>query len=174
MNRRRFITLSGLGILLAGIPVFWSSRWRYITIHHSGGTYGDIELLRRVHRERQANDPVDEVPYHFVIGNGQGLRLGEVVATGRWRLRIWGAHLSAANIDRNFRGIGICLIGNFETAGVPEAQYEAAVSLTRDLVCRFRISPDNLTLHGHTPGESTLCPGRNFPRERFFRNVLNQ
>ena len=169
MNRRHLLALAGSGVVLAGAPVYWAARWRYITIHHSGGHFGDIELLRRVHRERQPNDPVDAIPYHFVIGNGNGLRLGEVVMTARWRFRVWGAHLSTGNIDRNFRGIGICLVGNFETAEVPEVQFQAAVSLSRDLMRRFSISHDRLTLHGHTPGETTLCPGRKFPRERFLR-----
>ena len=92
-----------------------------------------------------------------------------MVSTARWRFRVWGAHLSAGNIDRNFRGIGICLVGNFETAEVPEVQFQAAVSLSRDLMRRFGISHDRLTLHGHTAGETTLCPGRKFPRERFLR-----
>ena len=171
MRRRGLLTVAGCGALLVGTPVYWVARWQYITIHHSGGSFGDIESLRRVHRERQPNDPVDEIPYHFLIGNGNGLPLGQVVATGRWNLRIWGAHLSAGNIDRNFRSIGICLVGNFETADVPDRQYQAAVDLTRDLAERYRIARDRVTLHGHTPGESTGCPGQNFPREQFFRDV---
>lgn len=172
MNRRHFLAFSALGTLLVGAPFYWTRRWRYIAIHHSAGAFGDIALLRRVHRERQPNDPVDEIPYHFVIGNGNGLGLGEVVATGRWRLGIWGAHLSAGNVDRNFRGIGVCLVGNFETAEVPEPQFQAAVSLTRDLVRQFRISPDKLASHGRIAGETTLCPGRHFPIDRFRRSVF--
>lgn len=172
MNRRNFLALSAAGALVAGAPVYWPRRWRYIAIHHSGSSIGDIALLRRVHRERQPKDPVDEIPYHFVIGNGNGLGLGEVVATDRWHLGLWGAHLSASNMDRNFRGIGVCLIGNFEAAEVSELQFQAAVSLTRGLVQRYGISPDRLAPHGRIAGESTLCPGRHFPIDRFRQSVF--
>jgi N-acetylmuramoyl-L-alanine amidase len=167
MNRRSAIALLGSLGLLAVSALYWPKRWRYIVIHHSGGAYGDVELLRRVHRERQPNDPIDEIPYHFLIGNGNGLRPGEVVETGRWRLQLWGAHVSGRSPDRNFRGIGICLIGDFEKTQVQDAQFQAATVLTRSLMRRYRIPPERVTFHGKTPGEMTSCPGRNFPRERF-------
>lgn len=167
MKRRTVLWLLALGVPLIMAPRYWTTRWRYITIHHSGGDYGDVELLRRVHRERQPRDPIDAIPYHFLIGNGNGLPLGEVVETERWRRRLWGAHLSARNLDRNFRGIGICLIGDFAKGDVPDLQYQAAVELTRGLMQRFGILPENVTFHGETPGESTLCPGKNFPKDRF-------
>jgi len=56
MNRRYFIagtlTLTALGL------------GPYIVIHHSAGEHGNIEFLKQVHRERQANDPIDAIPYH--------------------------------------------------------------------------------------------------------------
>jgi N-acetylmuramoyl-L-alanine amidase len=169
MTRRGFLALILLAVIAIAFPFYWASRWRYIVIHHSGGGSGDLELLLRVHRQRQARDPIDEIPYHFVIGNGRGMGLGEVAETGRWQRRLWGAHMSRRNPDRNMRGIGICLIGNFETTQVPEAQFQAALALTRQLMQRFSIPPDDVSFHGGTPGEMTLCPGRNFPRERFIR-----
>jgi N-acetylmuramoyl-L-alanine amidase len=171
LTRRRLLTLILMGAAASAAPFYWASRWRYIVVHHSGGGSGDIELLRRVHRERQARDPIDEPPYHFIIGNGNGMGLGEVAQTGRWRRRLWGAHMSGRNPDRNMRGIGICLIGDFETDTVPEDQLQAALALTRQLMERFGIPPENVTFHGGTPGEMTLCPGRKFPRQRFLRGV---
>jgi N-acetylmuramoyl-L-alanine amidase len=171
MNRRSALALLGSAGLLIGSAFYWPTRWRYIVIHHSGGAYGDVDLLRRVHRERQPNDPIDEIPYHFLIGNGNGLPSGGVVETGRWRFRIWGAHVSRRNPDRNFRGIGICLIGDFERTQVPDSQFQAATVLTRRLMRRFRIPPERVTFHGRTPGEMTSCPGRNFPSARFFEAI---
>lgn len=172
MNRRSVLALLGSGGVLLAAALYWSKRWRYITIHHSGGNYGDVELLRRVHRERQPRDRIDEIPYHFLIGNGNGLGLGEVVETGRWRNGLWGAHVSGRNMDRNMRGIGICLIGDFEKTQVPEVQLQAAITLTRSLMQRFHIRPADVTLHGKTPGEMTLCPGKNFPGDRFMRAIV--
>jgi N-acetylmuramoyl-L-alanine amidase len=171
MNRRSVIALLGSLGLLTVSALYWPKRWRYIVIHHSGGAYGDVELLRRVHRERQPNDPIDEIPYHFLIGNGNGLQLGEVVETGRWRLQMWGAHVSRRNRDRNFRGIGICLIGDFERTQVSDTQFQAALVLTRSLMRQFRIPLERVTFHGHTPGEMTSCPGKNFPSERLLRAI---
>ena len=171
MFRRSLLAVPAIIGLTVGAKFYWPRRWRYIAIHHSGGNYGDMDLLRQVHRQRQPKDPVDEIPYHFVVGNGRGMGLGEVAATGRWDKKMWGAHLSSRNSERNFRGIGICLVGNFETTEVPEAQFQAAVELARDLARRYHIRAANLTAHGSTPGERTLCPGRNFPMKRFRERV---
>lgn len=170
---RRSLILGSVGFgAMVGLPLYWFNRWNGLTIHHSAGSYGDIEFLRQVHRDRQAGDPIDEIPYHFLIGNGNGLALGEVVETGRWERQLWGAHLSENNIVGNFRSIGICLIGNFETDMVPDAQLAALVSLSRGLVRRFGMAQENVNLHGHTPGEATKCPGRNFPKIAFFEAVF--
>lgn len=160
-------------ILGAGLPLYWINRWNGITIHHSAGSYADIEFLRQVHRDRQPNDPIDEIPYHFLVGNGNGLEMGQVVETGRWKRQLWGAHLSGNNLGGNFRSIGICLIGNFETHQVPEAQFLALITLCQDLVKRFGIPESKLNLHGHTPGEATKCPGRNFPKDRLMSAVFS-
>ena len=168
MKRRVFI-LSGA--LLAAVAAFWwPRRWRYIVVHHSAGPTGDMDLLQRVHRERQPNDPVDIVPYHFVIGNGRGIEMGTVIETERWTRKLWGAHLRGA--VRNANGIGVCLIGNYQTDTVPEGQYDALVSLVRRLMADHGIRPKNVSLHGQTPGEQTLCPGKNFPAARFFGDIV--
>lgn len=169
MNRRGLLFLApvtalGLGALGGAC---WTRRWRYIVVHHSAGAYGDIELLQRVHRERQPGDPIDAIPYHYVIGNGRGLGVGEVASDWRRSLHLWGAHVSARNRARNFFGIGVCVIGNLEEHEMPARQFEALVALTRALMSRYRIPARNVTGHGLIAGESTRCPGRNFPLREF-------
>lgn len=171
MYRRRLLRLTGMAMLLVGGAVYWKHRWRYITIHHSGSDFADVAFLRRVHSERHPSDPIDEIPYHFLIGNGQGIGLGEVVSTGRWRTGLWGAHVSGSNNDRNLRGIGICLIGNFQTSNVPEDQFKALVTLMRELMTEHDITPDQVGFHGDIAGEATLCPGQHFPRERLEKAI---
>jgi len=85
---------------------------------------------------------------------------------------LWGAHVSGRNSDRNFRGLGICLIGNFEQATLPEAQYQSLLALTSKLMNEHNISIDNITGHGLTPGETTLCPGKHFPMKRLKRELV--
>ena len=173
MNRRKFLlsTAVSLGAITAG-SFYWPNRWKYIVIHHSAGNYGDIDFLQKVHRERQSGDPIDAIPYHYIIGNGNGLAMGEVASDWRQANNLWGAHVSGNNSDRNFRGIGICLIGNFENQQVPEKQYQSLVSLTRQLMKRYDIPATHVSGHGHVDGESTKCPGKHFPMTPFLRDIV--
>ncbi|MDM3870446.1 peptidoglycan recognition family protein [Porticoccus sp. W117] len=158
-------------VLIAAAIIYWPNRWHYIVIHHSAGNYGTIEFLQDVHRQRQAGDPIDAIPYHYVIGNGNGLDMGEVASDWRQENHIWGTHVSSNNRDRNFRGIGICLIGNYEKNTVPKAQYDALVTLTRELMAKYNIPPERVSGHGYTDGESTKCPGKNFPMASFMKDI---
>ncbi len=172
MNRRKFIIRSSLILGSASFGMyFWGKRWNYIVIHHSAGLYGNIEFLQKIHKERQASDPIDAIPYHYIIGNGHGLGLGEIASDWRQSYDIWGAHVSGNNYDRNFRGIGICLIGNFEKQYVPAKQYNALVQLTKTLMKQYNIPKKNITGHGMTKGESTKCPGKHFPMGKFYKDI---
>lgn len=166
ISRRRLLTCSAAAgaAILAGS--YWTQRWEHIVIHHSAGTRGDIALLQRVHRERQAHDPIKAIPYHYVIGNGHGMPMGAIGRDWRSEFHLWGSHVSARNKDRNFRGLGICMIGNFDITPVPEPQYQALVMLLADLMARYRITTANINGHGLIAGEKTLCPGRYFPMHR--------
>ena len=172
MNRRRLLLGTSAAIVAgASGALVWRKRWKYIVVHHSAGGFGTIEFLQRVHRERQPNDPVDAIPYHYVIGNGNGLGLGEIARDWRGEWGIWGAHVSGNNSSINARGIGICLIGNFEERDVPPEQFESLVTLTRHLMSRHAIGAGNVLAHGRIAGEATKCPGERFPWERFKRSV---
>lgn len=173
MNRRHFLLASGaiVGAVGAG-SIYWSSRWNHIVIHHSAGNYGTIEFLQEVHRDRQGGDPIDAIPYHYVIGNGNGLGMGEIASDWRQEFNIWGTHVSANNMLRNFLGVGICLVGNFEENDVPAQQFKALVSLTKFLMRTYGIMPENVEFHGKIDGESTKCPGSRFPFERFKKAIV--
>lgn len=168
MKRRRFLTsAAALGAAIGLGAWYWPNRWKYIIVHHSAGESATIASLQQVHRERQPGDPVDAIPYHYVIGNGNGIGMGEIASDWRRDMNVWGTHVSARNKARNFTGIGVCLVGNFETSTVPEPQYQALVSLTRHLMKRYGIPAKHVEFHGRIAGESSKCPGRLFPYERF-------
>lgn len=172
MNRRRFfVSIGALAGAVGAGAIYWPNRWKYIVIHHSAGTYGTIEFLQRVHRERQAGDPIDAIPYHYVIGNGNGLGMGEIASDWRKEYDIWGTHVSANNMSRNFLGLGICLIGNFDESDVPLLQFDALVSLTKSLMRKYSIRPGNVGFHGKIHGESSRCPGNRFPHRRFIAAI---
>lgn len=168
MNRRSFFLASGALVATTALgAMYWPNRWRYIVIHHSAGSYATIEFLQQVHRQRQSGDPIDAIPYHYVIGNGNGLGMGEIAGDWRQDFDIWGTHISGNNIARNFFGIGICVVGNFEESEVPAKQFDALVILTKSLMYRYDIPLENVSGHGMIEGESSKCPGRKFPIDKF-------
>ena len=172
MKRRTFLISSS--IVLTGIgagALYWPARWKHIVIHHSGGNYGNIEFLQKVHRERQPRDPIDAIPYHYIIGNGNGMKEGEIASDWRKNYSIWGTHLSSRNTYKNFTGIGICLIGNFEETTVPKKQFDAVVSLTKSLMHEYAIPVSNVNGHGYIEGERTKCPGKRFPMQEFIKKI---
>eukprot|EP00487_Bulimina_marginata_P009150 TRINITY_DN349_c0_g1_i3.p1 TRINITY_DN349_c0_g1~~TRINITY_DN349_c0_g1_i3.p1 ORF type:complete len:177 (+),score=11.63 TRINITY_DN349_c0_g1_i3:112-642(+) len=176
MNRRSLLKKSSLIIGVTGLctagAVLWQNRWNYIVIHHSAGRSGNVEILQQVHRQRQSKDPIDAIPYHYIIGNGNGMKSGEVASDWRQEYNIWGAHVSGRNFDHNFRGIGICLIGNLEEKAPAVKQYNALLKLTKQLMLQYNIPLQNVTGHGMTTGERTKCPGKYFPMSKFKRDLV--
>ena len=166
---RRWFLLS-IPVALAGF-YFWNKkkRWKYIVIHHSAGSSGNLNFLRGVHRERFPKSRY--MAYHFVVGNGKGMGCGEVDHGSRWNYQLWGAHVSYRNRFMNANGIGICMIGNFEKHKMDEKQYQGMVRLIKYLKVMYKIPSENVLFHGKIRKEQTLCPGKNFPYERFKKDI---
>src|SRR6266478_3810391 len=85
-------------------------RWRYVVIHHSGVDQGDLKSIDRYHKEERHME--HGLAYHFLIGNGNGMRDGEIAVGDRWREQLDGGHLHSE--AQNKIALGICLIGNFD------------------------------------------------------------
>ena len=145
------------------------TEWQYIVIHHSATESGSVESIHEEHLKRRdaEGNPWLGIGYHFVIGNGQGMRDGIPQATFRWKEQIHGAHSGSALF--NARGIGICLIGNFEDAPPSKAQIESLKSLVKVLAARHRITPENFM--GHASVKATACPGKYFPLNEIRRVI---
>lgn len=143
---------------VANVP---ETTWQYIVIHHSASESGSVESIHKEHRLRKSADgnPWLGIGYHFVIGNGHGMNDGSVQSTFRWNEQIHGAHSGSAVF--NTRGIGICLIGNFEKSQPTKAQLQSIRQLVRVLAIRHRIPRENLM--GHASVKATACPGKHFP-----------
>ncbi len=143
---------------MASVP---ESDWQYIVLHHSASASGSVESIHREHRQRKdpSGNPWLGIGYHFVIGNGHGMADGEIQPTFRWTDQVHGAH--SGNALFNARGIGICLIGNFEQHPPTPAQVKALRVLVRTLASRHKISGDKIMGHGDV--KATACPGKHFP-----------
>lgn len=146
-------------------------RWNHIVIHDSGSMAGTVRELDAEARRAGLN----ELGYHFVIGNGSGLSDGVVEATSRWNRQGAGAHVATSSapspseqvrVDAlNRHAVGICLIGNGERNAFTEAQLRALTDLVRALQVQLDIPASQVMLHSDlTPEVSS--PGRFFPIER--------
>jgi len=132
--------------------------WRWIVIHHSATDVGSAAAFDVFHRTKRG---WDELGYHFVIGNGGGVTDGLVEVGPRWPKQKWGAHCRVGdNEEYNYFGIGICLVGNFETHRPSEAQMDALARLVDYLSARYGI--DEAHIIGHSKVGDTRCPGRHF------------
>jgi len=144
------------------VSLYPSQKWQYIIIHHSATEEGNSLGFYFSHRSRGW----DTVGYHFVIDNGsQGKEDGQIEAAPRWLKKMDGAHCKAG--DMNNRGIGICLVGNFNIDRPSRKQMDSAVYLTNLLRSYYNISDSNILGHGMVTGAKTDCPGKNFPWDDF-------
>jgi len=150
------------------INLYPSNKWKYIVIHHSATDEGNSLAFHKLHR----NKGWETVGYHFVIDNGSiGKKDGAIEASPRWIKQQNGAHCKAAQM--NYKGIGICLVGNFNQEQVSQEQMESLVYLVNTLRKYYKIPAENIMGHGQVPGASTDCPGKNFPWDEFKRRLKN-
>lgn len=147
------------------------TEWQYIVIHHSATESGSVESIHKDHLNRRdaEGNPWLGIGYHFVIGNGQGMQDGTVDATFRWKEQIHGAHSGSAVF--NSRGIGICVVGNFEETPPSKAQLNSLKALVKVLSIRHRIAPERFM--GHAAVKTTACPGKHFPLNEV-RQVISE
>lgn len=131
----------------------------YIIIHHSATKNGNVEIFRKAHKAKGWRN----VGYHYVIGNGTNSGDGQI-EKGRAETET-GAHCSAGGM--NTKGIGICLVGDFETQRPTAKQMQSLEGLVRDIMSRWKIPAENVLGHREVGGAATLCPGKNFDTKAF-------
>lgn len=145
------------------IPLWPSNKWKYIIIHHSATDVGKALLFDYVHSNKRHWKGLG---YHFVIDNGtSGKEDGQIEVSPRWVHQEDGAHCKADSM--NYKGIGICLVGNFNIDSVSSNQMESLVHLVNELKRYYRIPNSRILGHGQVPGANTDCPGKKFPWNEF-------
>lgn len=131
-------------------PLTKRKSTKSIVVHHSAsGINITVQDINRWH----LNNGWSGIGYHYVIyADGQ-------IWTGRPEDTV-GAHAYySAKQEANSNGIGICLIGNFETGKPTSQQLDSLVWLIRDIRTRY----PGIAVKGHKDVMPTACPGRNFP-----------
>jgi N-acetyl-anhydromuramyl-L-alanine amidase AmpD len=141
-------------------------EWTSIVIHHTATDHGSVESINESHLEKKWLG----IGYHFVIGNGSGMADGAIEPTFRWREQLHGAH--AGDDEYNQHGIGIALIGNFETERPTPAQLAAVKRLVGTLRAAHGIPAERVL--GHSDVKATACPGKLFPLAEVSRSLLPQ
>ena len=138
-------------------------EWKYVVIHHTATPVGSVESIHQTHLARKDADgnPWRGIGYHFVIGNGHGMKDGAIEPTFRWRDQIEGAHAGVAAYNRT--GIGVCLVGDFEKEPPTDAQFDSLTELVLTLTRRYGIGREGIKGHGEL--KATACPGRLFPMQ---------
>jgi N-acetylmuramoyl-L-alanine amidase len=76
-----------------------------------------------------------------------------------------GAHTTGQNIN----SIGICFVGDFDTAPPDPEQWQAGLKLVRWLCKQFNIPKSEI--HGHREYANKTCPGKMFDIEKFKGNL---
>jgi len=132
--------------------------WRYIIVHHTATETGSLASIDRFHRDKGMENGA---AYHFIIGNGDGMKDGEIVASHRWDQQLNGGHVGDDAWNR--MSIGIVLVGNFEDTQPSKAQMDSLAKLVRFLMVQNKIPLDHVIPHRLCPISQTLCPGKQFP-----------
>jgi len=135
-----------------------SNRWDSIVIHHSASANATPQGMRDYHMNVRG---WDELGYHFVVGNGVNYGDGQVFIGQRWKSQMHGAHCKTPGNHYNDHGIGICLIGDFQTGRPTPKQLDSVARLVRFLMNECGIPQSQILTHGGITGK-TACPGRNF------------
>lgn len=137
-------------------------RWRHVVAHHSAIEDGNAAIYDGAHRRRGMTNGL---AYHFVIGNGRDSAEGAIEIGPRWLRQLEGGHVRSPEFNR--RGIGICLVGDFERRAPSERQLASLTALVdwlrRDAPLGSR---PRFTVHRNVDRNHTVCPGRRFPYAR--------
>ncbi len=131
-----------------------TTRWRWITVHHSDFTQGGtgvadtLETVRRIQRFHVESNGWADIGYHYLIDS-----VGRVV---EGRELVWqGAHVGGSN---NRGNVGICLIGNFDKERPTRAALASLDRLVYELQSELQIPRKNV--RPHKAWTATACPGK--------------
>jgi hypothetical protein len=138
-----------------------------VVIHHSGTDTGSARGMDAYHHKERHME--NGLAYHFVIGNGRGMDDGELAVGRRWTEQLDGGHLASESLNQ--KALGICLVGNFESAVPTEKQLDSLHGLVAGLLKRCKLSTSAVKTHQQINTIYTRCPGRQFPMAQFMKRL---
>jgi hypothetical protein len=129
--------------------------WRYIYVHQS----------RKTSTDAQAGQSD-----HFTIGNGQGIRDGQLHLSQRWDQQLPAMAPPDGTLSEPDVTISICMVGNLDESPPTYDQMRRLIELVRLLQARFAIPAENVTWL-EQPGFAAAA-GVHFPADRFRAELL--
>lgn len=132
-----------------------TGRWRRVVIHHSATPVGTAASIK--------SNAGRDGGYHFIIGNGRGMKAGEIHVTYRWLDQL------PADGGLSDDTIAICLVGDGNRRQFAQTQIRWLVELVSALDHRLGIPEDRVLIEADADPASG--PGRLFP-SAFFREQL--
>ncbi len=177
---------AGIYLVEKAAKAMIQKHWSYIMLHHSltkDSQTVSWQAIRRYHVETLG---WLDIGYHFgielvgspIIGNRQLLKVrppqdAREIFEGGYEILIGrpldeeGAHCP----EMNQKALGICFVGNFDEAPVPEEQWKKGVTLVGSLIRLLDIPIPNIV--GHRDYSQKSCPGKLFDLERFRAEVAS-
>ena len=143
-------------------------KWRYIVIHHSATDTGSVRAFDYYHRKRLHMKR--GLAYHFIIGNGNGMKDGEIAMGSRWQYQQPGGHLNS--LQQNEISLGVCLVGNYQNDRPTDKQLNSLIALVRYLQEKFSVPRRRILGHREMPDAHTVCPGKLFPLGKLRLSLL--
>lgn len=130
----------------------------YIIIHHSltkDGKVVDWNAIRHYHMN-DPNHKYKDIGYHYGVE-----QIGEkwAILTGRAENEV-GAHTKQNKM--NFKSLGICFVGNFDTQRPPEEGLSLLEDLCVTLCRKYDLPYTRIDPHSKYANYKT-CPGKMFP-----------
>lgn len=133
-----------------------SMQVEMLTIHHTAGNpHGTVNDLARYQLQK-----FGVIAYHFLV-----MPDGTIYQLRPLNERVPHAY------GCNDNAVAICLAGNFSQYEVPDAQWTAALQLTRWLMRKYSLGKSNVLTHSeckvYSPLNNTECCGTKFNANKF-------
>lgn len=143
-------------------------KWEYLMIHHSLTKDNETVSWNAIRRYHTETNGWRDIGYHFGLENVNGVMEAFI---GR-PLDMVGAHCREANMNRY--AIGICIVGNFDTAPPPAAILDPLVNrVIIPMMLTFQIKAEKIVFHREfAPYKS--CPGTQFTKEMILSRIPGQ
>lgn len=145
----------------------------HLIVHHAAGSNSNTnyrEVVRSIYLFHTQTRGWSDIGYNYLIAQNGDLYLGRDPATGE-QSDVRGAHFCGSNSGT----MGVCLLGNYETALPSEDMINRLIKLLAWKSDFNQLEPESFSSHplnaslgtiaGHRDGCATSCPGENVYRQ---------